>query len=108
VIETHPKAGVDLIGTMRTMERVRPIILYHHERFDGSGYPEGLKGEDIPLEARIMAVVDVYDALRTKRSYKEPLGHEQAVEILLRETDAGYWDPRVTDTFLNVVNDFAA
>src|SRR3990172_2261488 len=105
VIETHPKAGVDLIGTMKTMERVRPIILYHHERIDGSGYPAGLKGEEIPLEARIMAVVDVYDALRTKRSYKEPLSHEQAVGILLRETDAGYWDPRVTDTFLKVVND---
>ena len=106
VIEIHPKAGVDLIGSMRTMERVRPIILYHHERIDGSGYPEGLKGEEIPLEARIMAVVDVYDALRTKRSYKDALNHEQAVEILLRETDAGFWDPRVTDTFLKAVNDF--
>jgi putative two-component system response regulator len=102
VIRTHPVVGAELVREMRTLDGVRPIIRHHHERFDGSGYPDGLKGEDIPLGARIMAVVDVYDALRTERPYKPALGHQQAVAILVRETEAGYWDPRVTRTFIDM------
>jgi putative two-component system response regulator len=99
-IETHPVIGADLVREMRTLDGVRPIIRYHHERFDGSGYPDGLRGEEIPLGARIMAVVDVYDALCTARPYKPALSHEQAVDILWRETEAGAWDPRVASTFI--------
>jgi putative two-component system response regulator len=100
VIQTHPVIGADLVREMRTLDGVREIIRHHHERFDGSGYPDGLAGEDIPLGARIMAVVDVYDALRTARPYKPAFSHEHAVDILSRETAAGSWDPRVARAFI--------
>ena len=80
VIEIHPVVGADLVNGMRTLDSVRPIIRHHHERFNGSGYPDGLKGEEIPFGARIMSVVDVYDALCTARPYKPALGHEVAVD----------------------------
>lgn len=75
------------------------IARYHHERFDGRGYPEGLKGEDIPLAARIVALVDVYDALTSKRPYKLPWPHEKAVD-LIRQESGRHFDPKVVDAFL--------
>ncbi len=105
VIQTHPVVGADLVREMRTLDGVRPIIRHHHERFDGSGYPDGLRGESIPLGARIMAVVDVYDALRTARPYKAPLSHEEAVTVLLQETEAGYWEPQLISTFIHMFGD---
>jgi cyclic di-GMP phosphodiesterase len=104
-IKAHPAMGADLVRGLRTLDDVRPLILYHHERWDGSGYPEGLKGESIPLGARIMAAVDVYDALHTARPYKNPMTHDDAVTLLRRETDAGYWDPRVITAFTEVLKD---
>lgn len=104
-IQTHPVVGADLVQGLRTLDGVRPIIRHHHERLDGSGYPDGLKGDAIPLGARIMAVVDVYDALHTARPYKPALSHRETVRILLRETDAGFWDPRVVTTFLEVLRE---
>jgi putative two-component system response regulator len=105
IVQTHPVIGSDLVQEMRTLDGVRPIIRHHHERFDGSGYPDGLVGEEIPLGARIMAVVDVYDALRTERPYKSVLSHEEAVDILWRETEAGSWDPQVAKTFIDLCRD---
>ncbi len=99
----HPTVGADLVVGLRSLEAVRPIMRHHHEKWNGSGYPDGLKGEAIPLGARIIAVVDVYDALHTMRPYKPALPHEEAVAILLEETDAGFWDPRVVRTFLEVL-----
>ena len=99
----HSSKGEELILGIRSLESVRPIIRHHHERWDGSGYPDRLKGEAIPLGARIISVVDVYDALHTKRPYKPALSHQEAVTVLSRETDAGYWDPRVVQTFLDVL-----
>lgn len=104
-IRVHPVVGADLVQGLRTLDAVRPIIHHHHERWDGSGYPDGLKGEAIPLGARILAVADVYDALRTQRPYKPPFPHEEAVSILLQETEAGFWDPRVTTTFIELHRD---
>lgn len=104
-IRAHPGAGADLVVGLRSLDGVRPIMRHHHERWDGSGYPDGLKGEGIPLGARIISVVDVYDALHTRRPYKPAFPHEEAMAILLRETDAGYWDPRVVTTFLDVLKD---
>jgi putative two-component system response regulator len=104
-LETHPIIGANLVRDLRTLDDVRPIIRYHHERFNGSGYPDGLRGEEIPLGARIMAVVDVYDALCTARPYKPALSHEEAVDILLRETDTGSWDPQLVETFLDRFRD---
>jgi len=102
-VETHAAIGADLVNGLRTLDGVRSIIRHHHERWDGSGYPDGLKGDAIPYGARIMAVVDVYDALRTARPYKESLGHAEAIEILARETDGGSWDPRVVGKFLEIL-----
>jgi putative two-component system response regulator len=99
----HAGKGADLVLGLRSLEAVRPIMRHHHERWDGSGYPDRLKGEAIPLGARIISVVDVYDALHTERPYRPALSHEEAVTILRRETDAGYWDPRVVATFLEVL-----
>lgn len=104
-MQAHPSVGADLVRGLKTLEEVRPLIRHHHERWDGSGYPDGLKGEAIPLGARIMAVVDVYDALRTARPYKPAMPHAEAVTILLRETEAGLWEPRITTTFLELLRD---
>jgi putative two-component system response regulator len=104
-LETHPVVGADLVREMRTLDDVRPIIRSHHERFNGSGYPDGLRGENIPLGARILAVVDVYDALCTARPYKPALRHREAVDILLRETETGSWDPQVVETFIEMFRD---
>jgi len=105
-IRAHPGAGSDLVLGLRSMELVRPIMRHHHEKWDGSGYPDGLKGEAIPLGARIISVVDVFDALHTDRPYKAALPRSEAVSTLIRETDAGYWDPRVVDTFLEILRHF--
>ena len=102
-IQTHAGVGADLVLGLRSLEDVRPIMRHHHEKWDGSGYPDGLRGDGIPLGARIISVVDVYDALNTERPYKSALSREQAVSILLQETDAGFWDPRVVTTFLDVL-----
>jgi len=102
-IRAHPGAGSDLVLGLRSMELVRPIMRHHHEKWDGSGYPDGLKGEAIPLGARIISVVDVFDALHTERPYKAALSRSDAVSLLIRETDAGYWDPKVVETFLEIL-----
>ena len=81
------------------------IAMYHHEKWDGSGYPEGLKGESIPRPARIVAISDVYDALRSKRVYKDGFTHEKAVEIIMKEREKAF-DPELIDIFLSVNQDF--
>ena len=85
------------------------IALNHHERWDGGGYPNGRKGEEIPLPARIMAICDVYDALRSKRPYKEPFEHARAVEIITKgdgRTAPGHFDPAVLAAFVAAANEF--
>jgi putative two-component system response regulator len=105
-IRAHPGAGSDLVLGLRSLELVRPIMRHHHEKWDGSGYPDGLKGEAIPLGARIISVVDVFDALHTDRPYKAAMPRSEAVSLLIRETDAGYWDPKIVDTFLEILRHF--
>jgi putative two-component system response regulator len=104
-VNRHPGVGADLVRAMQTLHGVRPIILHHHERWDGSGYPDGLRGEAIPLGARIMAVVDVYDALRTARPYKPPLSLGATLDILRAETERGAFEPRIVEAFLAVLRD---
>jgi len=77
----------------------------HHEKWDGTGYPRGLSGEDIPLEGRIMAIADVYDALVSERPYRERLTHEQAVEIIKKDSGT-HFDPKIVEAFLNVADSF--
>lgn len=106
IMKTHTSIGAK---TLLEVKRKYPdnkllelgisITNYHHERWDGTGYPKGLKGTDIPLSARIMAVADVYDALRSKRVYKEACAHEEAIKIL-RKGRGTQFDPDVIDIFL--------
>ena len=79
------------------------IARYHHEKWDGTGYPEGLKGEEIPLVARIMSIVDVYDALTSKRPYKEPFSHEKAMELIV--SNEGSFDPHLVQAFITMSED---
>ena len=91
----HPVIGEQVVAPLRTLQDVRPIIRHHHERWNGSGYPDGLAGDAIPLTARVLQVVDAYDALRTRRPYKQPLTHAQAAQTLHEEAARGLWDPRL-------------
>jgi len=78
---------------------------YHHEKWDGTGYPRGLKGTEIPLEGRLMAIADVYDALVSERPYKKPFTHEQAVDIIKKDSGT-HFDPELVEVFLNIADDF--
>jgi len=88
------------------LEYAKIFALTHHERWDGSGYPNGLKGEEIPLLGRLMAVADVYDALRSARPYKEAYTHEEAVKII-SDGRGKHFDPRLVDLFVSVSDEFA-
>lgn len=79
----------------------RDMALYHHERWNGTGYPTGISGEEIPLCARILSIVDVYDALTSKRSYKEAYSHEKALEIIIKDRGV-FFDPELTDIFISI------
>lgn len=105
VIKKHPEAGEKICQPLKTLEDVLPIIRHHQERFNGSGYPDGLKGNDIPLLARIVAMVDSYDALTTDRPYRAALNEEQALHLLDEETDKGLWDRDLFDVFKDILSD---
>jgi len=92
IMKQHPVTGESICRPLKSLRLVLPIIRHHHEHMNGSGYPDGLRGEEIPLLARILQVADVYDALRTQRSYKEALSHEQARIEMLQEAHAGLLD----------------
>jgi diguanylate cyclase (GGDEF)-like protein/putative nucleotidyltransferase with HDIG domain len=101
-IKKHPEIGEAILDPVEFPWPVLPVVRHHHERYDGKGYPDGLKGEEIPLNARIMAVADVYDALTSSRSYRRAWTHERAVETITK--DAGtHFDPDVVAAFLNII-----
>ena len=99
----HPAIGERICAPLRSFRPVLPIIRHHHERMDGSGYPDGLKNGQIPLTARILATVDVYDALTTVRPYKEALTPEAAFEIIGREVQKGWWEPDLVAEFERLI-----
>src|SRR6185503_19544986 len=88
-----------ICAPLKSMRLVLPIIRHHHEKLDGSGYPDGLKGDEIPLLARILQIVDVYDALTTERPYKRALSSATAFDVLEQEVAKGWWDPQIFHTF---------
>jgi HD-GYP domain-containing protein (c-di-GMP phosphodiesterase class II) len=90
--------GHKILADLHPLRNLLPGVLHHHERWDGQGYPEGLAGEQIPLLARILAVADAYDAMSTRRPYREALPRAE-VEELLRQGAAVQWDRRVVDAF---------
>ena len=108
LIKTHPLEGEKIIeqtmcrtGEAEFLQFAKIIAGYHHERWDGTGYPYGLKGTDIPIQGRIMAIIDVYDAIVSERSYKKAIPHDEAVSII--KNDAGkHFDPFIADVFCKV------
>jgi putative two-component system response regulator len=98
----HTVRGEEMCRPMKTLAPVLPIIRSHHERWDGSGYPDGLHGEHIPLLARILQIADIYDALTTARPYKPAFSRQHAIEILLEEARRGWRDPELVPLFAEV------
>lgn len=107
-IQRHPCIGAEIIAHMQIslgntplLQTAYEVTIGHHERFDGCGYPEGLKGWQIPLSARLMSIVDVYEALTSKRSYKAALSHTQALDIMTQNMQ-GHFDPAILGRFFNM------
>ena len=103
VMKTHAAIGAELLKPMKTMEKVLPLIRNHHEKLDGSGYPDGWKNDEISLPIRILSVVDIYEALISKRTYKDSMLPEKAFGILKEESGKGWWDLRVIENLVAVI-----
>src|SRR5262249_21822227 len=97
-IQQHPVIGHRILAGLHAIAHLLPGVLYHHERYDGGGYPEGLSGDSIPLLARILAVADSFDAINTTRPYRAALSPER-VDQILREGAGAQWDPLVIDAY---------
>ncbi len=92
VMKQHPSLGCDICGKLRSVREALPLIRHHHEKLDGSGYPDGLKGAAISPLVRVVSIVDIYDALRSKRSYKDAFTIDKTFEIMWQESQKGWWD----------------
>lgn len=103
VMKRHTIEGEQICKAMRTLAAVLPIIRSHHERLDGSGYPDGLKGSEIPLLAQTLQVVDIYDALTSSRSYKAAFSQEETFDIMLKEADRGWRDKGLVNLFISLM-----
>lgn len=106
-MKLHTVYGYELLGLAQAEEMARNIALCHHERFDGNGYPRGLAGSEIPIEARVVALADVYDALTTRRCYKQAFSAGEA-EAIIREERGRHFDPDVVDAMFGAIQDFNA
>jgi putative two-component system response regulator len=106
IMEQHTIAGERICSPLRSFRHVLPIIRSHHEKQDGSGYPDGLKGEQVPLTARILQITDIYDALTTDRPYRKALSAEKAFAIMREEVNRGWWDVSVLSAFEAVVHGY--
>ncbi len=102
-IKNHPSIGAHILGAATIFKDIIPIVKYHHERYDGRGYPCGLKGEDIPYVARIAAVADTFDAMTSKRSYRDALNLDIVKEEIER-CKGTQFDPKIADVFLDILN----
>jgi putative two-component system response regulator len=102
LMRQHPVVGDNLCRTIKSLDRVRPIVRSHHERQDGRGYPDGLKDGEIPLLAQIVAVVDVFDALTTNRPYRTAMTVKAAYDIMLSDAEGGWCPPRLVQTFVDL------
>lgn len=96
-MKLHPIIGAQIVRPLAGAQGLRPLIRSHHEKLNGSGYPDGLRDDEISMLVRILSVVDVYDSLRSERSYRDAFTHENALEILVQEVERGWWDPRVVE-----------
>ena len=104
-MRSHTTRGEEICRHLKSLQPVLPIIRNHHERFDGSGYPDGLRGTHIPLLARVIQIADIYDALVSRRSYKPAFSPADALETILEETARGWRDPQIVELFLRLHKD---
>lgn len=102
-IQTHTSLGVDILTRNKVFKEIIPIVEYHHEKYDGNGYPFKLKGDEIPLAARITAVADTFDAMTSKRSYRDPILLTDVVEEF-KKCSGTQFDPNIVNTFLDIIN----
>jgi putative two-component system response regulator len=102
LMEKHPVIGEALCGDLRLLKPVRPIVRWHHERLDGTGYPDRLRGDEIPLLPQMMGIVDVFDALTTDRVYRIRLSWDDACDVLQHEAERGWRSPRLVDEFITL------
>src|SRR3984957_4185224 len=108
IIREHSVVGERICAPLKSFRFVLPIIRHHHEKFDGSGYPDGLRGDAIPVTARVLQIVDVYDALTTDRPYKKAFSVTDAFQTMKEEVAKGWWDPHIFDQFERLVRIGAA
>src|SRR5712671_3794722 len=106
IMERHTVIGEGICAPLRSFRNVLPIIRHHHEKQDGSGYPDGLKGAQVPLTARILQITDIYDALTTDRPYRKALPQEKAFAIMREEVKRGWWDGSILDEFEAVAHGY--
>jgi len=99
IMKQHPEAGERICSPLKSFRFVLPIIRHHHEKLDGSGYPDGLKGDAIPLTARVLQAVDIYDALTTDRPYRKAMRSEDAFAVMREEVKRGWWDGSLVEEF---------
>lgn len=102
IMRQHPEIGCRILHGIRFLENGLDIVAYHHEKYDGTGYPGGLKGEEIPLSARIFAVADVYDSVTSDRPYRAAMSHEDALAEVVRRSSGTHFDPQVVETFVSL------
>jgi putative two-component system response regulator len=103
IMKQHPVTGERICSPLKSFRLVLPVIRHHHEKLDGSGYPDGLKGDQIPLTARVLQVTDVYDALTTDRPYRRALSSEEAFAIMHEEVKKGWWDSALVGELENLL-----
>ncbi len=103
LIMKHPAFGVDVAEKAHLSDVIRNIIFHHHEKYDGTGYPSGIKGKDIPLEARIVAIADCFDAITTDRAYRKAYSMEEGIHLILSLKNSCY-DPELVDIFISYIN----
>jgi putative two-component system response regulator len=102
----HPVVGEEMVRPLMTLGGVLGMIRHHHERYDGRGYPDGLSGDAIPFEVRLLSIVDAYDALTSHRAYRPaPLTHDAAIATLRREAAGGKWDPDMVERFATMLGE---
>jgi diguanylate cyclase (GGDEF)-like protein/PAS domain S-box-containing protein len=101
-IRRHPEIAADILRPIHVLNAIIPFILHHHERWDGGGYPDGLKGEEIPLGARVVAIADVYQALISNRPYRKAFSKKEALKII-EEASEKQFDPKIVDVFINIL-----
>lgn len=101
IIKQHPRIGAEIIRNVHPLKEVVPIVLHHHERYDGNGYLDGLRGEEIPMGARIVSLADVFQALTSNRPYRKALPHKQALSII-KEYSGSFFDPKIVKAFFEV------